>query len=266
MRNLRLPMAEFHQIKKYPEERNVSYLHKTGFSLIELLVVIAIISILASILLPVLNKAREKAHAINCTSNLKQIGLIFTSYVDTYDGWLPLGVTPTGAIYWADMLYAFHIGRNPGNKLIFRVPDWSTTQALKPRSPFDCPTSIPNPAINARLRIDYTINIHMSAGYGPARKTRRPSARGVVMDGYLESTNPDAGTSPAASGDYNALTLPENINAWRHGNGVNVVFFDGHASLKKYGSIPFKTGDPNIYPDRYFWGEGSDSGGPGRTP
>ena len=102
--------------KKYPEERDVS-LHKTGFSLIELLVVIAIISILASILLPVLNKAREKAHAINCTSNLKQIGLIFTSYVDTYDGWLPLGVTPTGAIYWADMLYAFHIGRNPGNKL-----------------------------------------------------------------------------------------------------------------------------------------------------
>src|SRR5579875_2969238 len=62
---------------------------RSGFTLIELLVVIAIIAILAAILFPVFAQAREKARAIACLSNCRQIGLALSMYLQDWDEQLP---------------------------------------------------------------------------------------------------------------------------------------------------------------------------------
>src|SRR5882724_10308750 len=62
---------------------------RRGFTLIELLVVIAIIGILAAMLLPALNKARDKALTAASLSNLRQIYLLVRAYTDDHDGYWP---------------------------------------------------------------------------------------------------------------------------------------------------------------------------------
>jgi len=82
----------------------------SAFTLIELLVVIAIIAILAAILFPVFAQVREKARAISCVSNLKQIGLGLIQYSQDYDEELPpawIGGGFPGDSRWMDVVQPY---------------------------------------------------------------------------------------------------------------------------------------------------------------
>jgi prepilin-type N-terminal cleavage/methylation domain-containing protein/prepilin-type processing-associated H-X9-DG protein len=115
--------------------------NKRSFTLIELLVVIAIIAILAGMLLPALNKARDKAHAIACTSNMKQIGTAMMMYNDDSDGFFPYTTKNTGVnndrfVSWDDRLSGYD------GRAVLSDTEKQLRSPIKNASVYHCPKDV----------------------------------------------------------------------------------------------------------------------------
>ena len=147
---------------------------KQKFTLIELLVVIAIIAILAGMLLPALNNARQRGYAAKCTGNMKQLATGLLLYADDNDGWsfVFYGNSKTSHTY----KFIKHFGENQYlGKIDTTAFDSQTSSLSKYPQVFICPARRNDTKVD--LRVDYGGNVNM-AGRGKYAPWKRLCAYG----------------------------------------------------------------------------------------
>lgn len=218
------------------------FLRKNNFTLIELLVVIAIIAILASMLLPALNKARETAKKISCVSKLKNISTAMKMYCDDFSGYfvpyLP-GQDSDGAdIYWPNLLLPYLGLKSSTHDQYRQYMDKSSSGRI-----FICPAHSfdYNTLKSSERYMSYGLNEYLmyrhfqrdvNGTYKPVKNSmlKKPSETLMFADSFYPTKNINWGYYSLASNRIHARHPGSNDPQI---GGLNTSWTDGHVSSLK---------------------------------